>query len=192
VLMVCVTTNSPAQLDMSTISTRAGVIRTLVYEYAPSKFQWAFYPEIEIGGTFFTPSISWGVSWGYWSRVDDEYVVFTDKSHVVGVRFSFLPQVAAPHFLIPLKLSVGIADHFITRTVDERKRGTDWDLFPHRWEGDFHSTSFFAGTGLSLRVSQQLRIEAEVADHLALSDQYPVGTAQSNRLVCTLGLAYRW
>src|SRR5512140_1330059 len=108
--------SAPAQIDVSTASARAGVIRTLNPSHQSlSESRWTIYPEVEIGGKFFTPSVSWGLSWGYWHDGGSDDADYADRSHIIGVRFSFLPQVLAPRLLIPLKLSAGIAEHFIYR-----------------------------------------------------------------------------
>ncbi len=193
VFLLVGTGSSPAQIDLSTVLARAGVIRTLDPSHQSlSESRWTFYPEVEIGGRFFASSLSWGVSWGYWDDDGDNYSNYADKSHIVAVRLSFLPQVLAPHWLIPLKLSGGVAEHFIYRDRVGIWMETASSPVPWRQEGAFQSTTLFAGLGLSFNLSSTLRLEAEAVEHFPVSDQPPIDYEQEYRLAFTLGVAYAW
>jgi len=61
---------------------------------------------------------------------------------------------------------------------------------PFRYEGEFHALTFFAGLGLSVRLSQHLGIEAEAVPHLPLTFTYPFNTEGKTRWAFTLGLTY--
>lgn len=193
VFLLVVAASARAQVDVSILSVRAGVIRTLNPDHSSaSESRWSLYPEVEMGGMFFTPSVSWGISWGYWYDGGGDYTNYADRSHIISMRLSFLPQVLAPHWLIPLKLSGGIAEHFIHRENVGRTQWAETVCFPVPWrqEGAFQSTTLYAGVGLSLSLSTSLRLEAEAAEHFPVSNQPPIDYEQKNRWVFTLGIAY--
>lgn len=191
VFLLAVTSSARAQIDLSTISARAGVIRTLVPDYSASpENRWSFYPEVEVGGDFFTPSLSWGVSWGYWSDSGDDFANYNDQSYILGIGLSFRPQVLAPHWLIPFKLSGGIAEHFISRARVDRYISGHVAQGPVRYDGTFHSMTLYAGLGLSFNLSPAMRLEAEAAQFIPVGEENLIYYEQEDRRVITLGVVF--
>lgn len=47
---------------------------------------------------------------------DANWVTYSYASHIVGSRLGFRPEEAAPHWLIPLDIFVGLSRHFVSAT----------------------------------------------------------------------------
>src|SRR5512146_2985313 len=80
--------SAAAQVNVSSVTARLGVIRTLQIGTDDGGHMWAIYPELQVGGVFFTPSMSWGLSWGYWTDGLDhgfdwvDHVTYSQKGHI--------------------------------------------------------------------------------------------------------------
>lgn len=178
-----------SQIDVSSVTARLGVIRTLQIETDDGGHMWSFYPELQAGGVFFTASVSWGLSWGYWTDGLDhgfdwaDHVTYSQKGHVFVLRVGFDPQKVAPHWPIPVKIFGGAAEHII---VDRYVAGTD--LTGRHGTGATHNTTTLCG-GLSFdsSISSRLQLEAEVEQF------FPIGSeaydyAQEDRRNFKLGI----
>jgi hypothetical protein len=143
---------APAQVDVSSISARVGTIRTLwrdnpVY----SEHLWSLYPELEIGGRFFKPYLSWGASWGYWSDGINEVlpvmdmVTYSQAGYILSLRIGFHPQLADEHWPIPVIVFGGLSHHLIKTTYIG-----GWDIGARRDQG---SSDHYADAPLGLGVT---------------------------------------
>ena len=111
-VFICLTL---AQFSIDSYSIGIGRIRTDYSESSLySDYQYAFYPELQLGGNMFAPPFTWTVYWGYWTdgitqafHVSD-MVTYSNHTHIIGVRIGALSSG-------PLRIGVfgGIAHHFI-------------------------------------------------------------------------------
>ncbi len=153
-----------AQLKLSSLTVRAGVIRNLSIEQSvASEPNWTFYPEVQIGGMFFAPSFTWGLSWGYWTthldRVIDESspLTYSRTGHIVALRVGFNPIALEDRMPIPVTPFAGIAGHF----VDNRYQGGR-DSFGNAGSDSYQrSLTPMIGLAISLPILQELTLEAE-------------------------------
>ena len=122
-ILLCASLYAPvdtfAQITLSSVTVRAGIIRTQ-WDNDPiyAKYLWSFYPEIQAGGTFIIPYLSWGLSWGYWTDGIDhtlpvmDMVTYSQSAHIVAARIGFEPTVLTDHLPVVITLFVGAAEHF--------------------------------------------------------------------------------
>jgi hypothetical protein len=184
-----------AQLDVASVGARAGMIRTLWSEsYGSFLPLWSFYPEVQIGGTFFVPYLSWQASWGYWSDGVEraapimDMVTYSLSSHIVALRIGFHPQVLDDHVPIPIVVFAGAAEHFIKA---ERIGGTDYGG-ERRQNPNYRSLDQsltpFVGVGVSIWVLPYLNLGAELQQFIPFGSS-EISRAQKNRRTFSIGLA---
>lgn len=164
--LVLLPASAAAQVNVSSVTARLGVIRTLQDEIGGGGHQWSLYPELQLGGQFLTPSLSWGVSWGYWADGVDQTVdnvvdmaTYSQRGHIFILRAAFEPQKAAPHWPIPLEIFAGVAKHII---FSRHIGGSDY-TGGHIEDATYHSTTPYGGLSLAFPLSAKLQIEAEAA-----------------------------
>jgi hypothetical protein len=181
---------SIAQVDISSVTLRAGSIRTQSADYSGQGYMWSFYPELEIGGHFFAPSLSWGASWGHWTDGITQtlpiadHVTYSQQGHIVSGRIGLRPQVLDSRWPIPLTIFVGVAQHFTSVTY---VGGRDLVGNPGTSSSQ-HATTGFFGLAISIPVAAQFSLQAEVLQFVAFGDE-PIDHAQKNRRAFTLGAA---
>ena len=179
-----------AQVDVSLISAKIGTIRTLwrddpIY----SEHLWSLYPEIELGGRFFKPYLSWGASWGYWSDGIKEAlpvmdgITYSEASHILGLRIAFYPQIADEHWPIPLSVFGGVSHHLIKMTYIgggdyAGRRGQDFND---------HSTTAHVGLGVSVPILDLFSLGVEAQQFIPFSSSESEQT-QKNRRAFKIGL----
>jgi hypothetical protein len=179
-----------AQLDLSTVAVKLGAIRTLFDKALPYRdYQYALFPELQVGGPFFTRSLDWSFYWGYWSDGVDRPLPIKDaptysySSHILGVRITFLPAMAGKEMPVPVGIFAGIASHFIrARYVG----GSDLMGNPGR---DYSKTSTTAEIGVNafVQLRRRLSVTAELQQYFRLeSDSF--GRRQTNRRAYKIGL----
>ena len=112
---------SLAQMRFNSISTNIGSIRTLHPSHSPySDYQYALYYGLEVDAEIIANYIRGGLYWGHWNdRVVDplsvrDMVTFSDRSHIIGIRFSFLPVKLWENWTLPLGIFIGTSHHFIS------------------------------------------------------------------------------
>jgi hypothetical protein len=180
-----------AQVDISSVTARAGVIRTQWNDASPfPDYLWSFYPELEIGGHFMEPYLTWGISWGYWSDGIDralpvaDMVTYSESGHLVAARIGFQPQVLDHHWPVPVKIFAGITGHFMK---SKYVGGTDLTGRAGTNSTDQATTAFF-GLGLSIPVVPHINLEAEALQFVPFGDR-PIDHAQKNRRAFAIGAA---
>jgi hypothetical protein len=180
-----------AQLKNFSVSARAGMIRTLWTQMGETSVPlWAFYPEIRIGGIFFVPYLSWGVSWGYWSDGIEkalpvmDMATYSQSSHVAAVRIGFHPRILDSRVPIPISVFAGAAEHFVTY---EYIGGTSLTGEGGRNSAD-QSFSVFFGAGFSFPVLSIMKLEAEAQQFIPFGSG-EMNQAYKNRRVVTIGFS---
>ena len=172
-----------AQITLSTVTARAGIIRT---QWADdpiySSHLWSFYPEIQAGGAFIVPYFSWGISWGYWTDGIDntlpvmDMITFSQSGHIVAARIAFHPQILDNHVPMPITVFAGAAEHF---TKSSYVGGTDF-VGNRGQNSTEQSTTALVGLAVSYPVVSQFNIEAEALQYLPFGDSW-IDKAQKNR-----------
>lgn len=104
-----------AQVTISSVSLRAGCIETRTGQY---KTEMLLYPELQIGGRFFTDYFHWEFYGSYWDDGISEpfnypdYITYNFSARIIGCRIGFLPANVDETWRIPLEVFVGFAEHF--------------------------------------------------------------------------------
>jgi hypothetical protein len=180
-----------AQIHLSTVSANIGSIRTLFSDHPFYRdFQYALYPEFQIGGDFLTPSIQWVTYWGFWkdgvanALPVADFVTHSFSSHIVGARFNLLLANVLPHWPQPLGVFTGVAHHFISGTYIG---GVGLDGKPGRDYSDGVTT-------LEIGVNAKVDLFGPIAIRAEAQQFVPLGTkefdrAQKNRRAFKVGLA---
>ena len=182
---------SYAQLDLSSVTLRAGAIPSQTPNYFEPGYIWSFYPEVEVGGHLFAPYLNWGVTWGYWSDGIDQpkpwadFITYARTGHILSARMRFSPQALDAHIPLPITFSVGIAEHLI-KTI--YVGGTDF-VGKRGANSIDQAVSGLLGIGFSIPVSTHLILEAQAVQYIPLGGQ-PIDRVQSNRRSWTLGVGY--
>ncbi len=178
-----------SQVDVSTFSVRAGIIRTEWLDNGLADGHlWSFYPEVEVGGRFIMPFLSWGVSWGYWSDGINQalpyadFVTYSRQAHIVSGNIGLRIQSAAPHFPVPLEVFVGASQHFSKVSYIG---GTD--LAGRAGTGSTQQTTTgLVGVALSVPVIAPLELTAQVFQVIPLGSN-ALDHLQSGRRAFLLG-----
>jgi hypothetical protein len=113
---------SLAQLSIDTYTASIGRIRTTYSgESFYSDYQYAFYPELQIGGRFIVPHFTWAVYWGYWTDgITKPFPVadmptYSNHTNILGMRIGFLPAGSIPNRPLQIQLFGGVSHHFISQ-----------------------------------------------------------------------------
>jgi hypothetical protein len=187
--LVLASSSAASQVDISSVTIRMGVINMYrpVEQQAFGDRVWFLYPEVEIGGQFITPCLSWGLSWTYWTNTVDNtnparsWGPYAYNTHTLAIRFTFRPRRLDPHWWLPLMVFAGAAEHFI------REEYTGRVLIESGNAGvsNFRSTTPFIGVGFSVAIASRVSIEAEGLQFIPLKskDLY----LQKNRRAIALG-----
>lgn len=182
---------APSQIDVSSATAKTGLTRTLWTDAGfYSGHLWRFYPELEIGGHFFVPYLTWGVSWSYWSDGIDQVlpvmdmVTYSFRSHVVAVRVGFQPQRLDREWTIPVTIFVGAAEHFI------RQKYIGGLGYSGEGGEDSNKKSMTAivGLGYSIHIVSCVSLLAEGLQFIPLGDD-EIDRMQKNRRSFSLGVA---
>ena len=189
-LSVFLANASLAQLSFNTFSANIGAIRTTFPDDSRySKYQYAIYPEFQVGGDFVVSYFRWTIYWGFWNDgitqalpVAD-MVTYSNQSHITGFRFTFLPSQIAPEWPLPVGVFGGIAHHFMSATY---VGGLGLDGKPGQ---DFTqgSSTFELGLNAHLSILGPIKIGGEVHQYFPLSDEY-LDRTQKNRRAYKVGL----
>jgi hypothetical protein len=180
-----------AQITFSTVTARVGVIRT-EWPDGPiySSHLWSFYPELEAGGTFLLPSLSWGLSWGYWTDGIDQplpvadFVTYSQSSHIIATRIGFRPDLAGNRMPVPLTLFVGVSEH-ITKLSYVGGTGFDGNRGQTFSE---HSAAGFVGLALSYPLFAAIDVQLEGLQYISFGRSW-LDRAQKYRQAFKFGLA---
>jgi hypothetical protein len=196
-ILLCASLSAPvvtfAQITLSSVTVRAGIIRTQ-WDNDPiyAKYLWSFYPEIQAGGTFIIPYLSWGLSWGYWTDGIDhtlpvmDMVTYSQSAHIVAARIGFEPTVLTDHLPVVITLFVGAAEHFSKLSYIG---GTDFA--GNRGENSTEQlTTGFVGIGASYPVVSRLSLQLEGLQYIPFGDSWH-DNAQKNRRAFKFGLAVK-
>ncbi len=193
VLILVLPVTGNAQVDVSSLTVRLGTIRTLQIETDDGRHMWALYPELQVGGMFFTTSVSWGLSWGYWTDGLDhtidwaDHVTMSQKGHIFGLRAAFEPEKVAPHWPIPLKIFAGVAEHII---FDQYIGGSSY-TGGHLPDSTYYTTTLCGGLSLAFSVSSKLQLEAEAEQFFPISSS-AYHYAQDDRRNFKLGVVFNF
>lgn len=184
-------TRTYAQISLNTLSANVGTIRTLFPNYSPYEdYQYSFYPELQVGGDFLTPSIQWIVCWGYWmdgvkkAFPVADMVTYSYSSHLLGARFNIFPGKLLPHWPLPVGVFTGLAHHFIS---GKYVGGFGLDGRPGR---DFtrSGNTFEAGINAELEALGPIAVRGEIHQLFPLGNEW-LDRMQKNRRAYTVGLA---
>lgn len=179
-----------AQLSLNTVSANFGTIRTLFPDYYQN-YQYAVYPEVQIGGDFFIPSIRWITYLGYWTDGVDkplpiaDHVTYSYSSHIVGTRFNFLPAQLLHHGPLAIGVFTGLAHHFISRKY---VGGSGLDGRPGQ---DFagNANTLEIGFNAEVEVLGPIAVRGEVQQFVPLGSE-EFDRLQKNRRAYKVGLAF--
>jgi len=146
------------KLNVSIVSVDVG----LISDFQQPESKYSIFPELQIGGLFFTSYLTWGLSWGYWDDgVDKPFPIrdaftYTYSSHVVGAHVTFFPKKVLIGWIFPIDVNIGVSQHYIDA---EYVGGTNLSGLPGK---DFTEGStmveFGTGTGISVTKSMRLRL----------------------------------
>jgi len=187
-LIIC---SSLAQLSLDSFSANVGTIRTTHSEHSVySDYQYAFYPELQIGGTLFLSYFKWTTYWGYWSDGITEpldvmdMVTYSGQTHILGARVTFHPAEVAPEFPLPVGIFAGFAHHFISV---EYVGGLGFDGKPGH---DYTQTlnTFELGLNIDVSVLGPINLRGEVHQLFPLGNESTNAT-QRGRRAYKVGLA---
>jgi hypothetical protein len=172
-------TTSYTQINVNSVSVHFGAIRTLFPAISYySGHLYAFYPELQVGGRFFTHLAGWTVYWGYWTDgVEEPFPVmdmtsYSYSSHIVGTRLTFFPtrgDESSPH---PIGIFVGISHHFIAA------RCIGGSVYNGNPEQNYTRTSNTIEIGLNIRfpILSPLGIMGEVHQY------FPIDNSEIDRI----------
>ncbi len=189
--LILLPTQSQSQIDLSFVTAPAGAIRTESFDNGMSGgYLWSFYPEIEVGGHFLARYLLWSASWGYWSDGIDkpypymDYVTYSRQGHILALRIGLQLQTLAPHFPLPLTVSLGSAYHVSKQTYIggsdfNGKTGTN---------STEQTTTGLVGLGFSFPLFSRIDLSAQAFQFIPFGND-PIDHAQTNRRAFTLGLA---
>ncbi len=185
--------SSLAQLSLDRFSANVGTIRSTHSDHSVySHYQYAFYPEVQIGGSLFLPHFKWTTYWGYWSdgiteplRVAD-MVTYSGQTHIIGARLTFLPAKVAPEFPLPVGIFGGFAHHF---TSVQYVGGFGFDGKPGH---DFTQSlnSFELGISVDVSIIGPINIRGEIHQLFPLGIE-STNQTQKGRRAYKVGLALR-
>lgn len=187
VLLLFMTLQTPltAQVCLSSISVMAGSMGTI----NAHEREYAFYPEITVGGPIYASYLTWETYWGFWDDgIEREYMrdgwSYSHSGHILGARVGFSPQKAAEHWLIPLDLFAGVAHHFVK---SKNLGGSDWD---GRTGSDRQEKVTTAEIGLSARIALigPVGIKGKVHKFFPLGNR-KIDREQKGRRAFTLGVS---
>jgi len=189
-LIIC---SSLAQLSLDSFSANVGTMKTTHSEHsAYSDYQYAFYPEVQTGGSLFLPYFRWTIYWGYWSDGITEplnvmdIVTYSRQTHILGARVTFFPAKIAPRFPLPVGIFAGFAHHFTTA----RYVGT-FGLFPYSKPREHFTESLNtveAGLNADVSILGPFNIRGEIHQFFPLGDP-PIDQALKGRRAYKVGLA---
>lgn len=162
ILFLIAASCASSQIDLRTATARAGVIEN-PWNQTIANTQFRFYPEVQLRGQFLLSYLNWGVSWGYWSDGIDrvlpimDAITYSYKAHIVSFQIAFEPSHLDSHFLIPLDVIAGVAEHLTSITyvggsdqID--RRGEDRTI---------QSTTGIFGIRLAIPLGSRFGIEAD-------------------------------
>lgn len=180
-----------AQLSLNTVSVNVGTIRTLFSDLSFYQgYQYSVYPEVQIGGNVFIPSVRWIAYWGYWTDGVEkafpvtDHVTYSYSSHIVGARFNFFPAKLLPHWPLPIGIFTGVAHHFIS---GKYVSGSGFDGRPGQdLAGD--ATTFEIGLNAEVEVLGPIAVRVEVQQFVPLGSK-EFDQLQKNRRAYKVGLA---
>jgi hypothetical protein len=181
-----------AQLSLNAVSANVGAIRTLFPDYSfYEDYQYSVYPEVQIGGNLFIPSVRWIAYWGYWTDGVEkalpvlDFVTYSHSSHIVGVRFNLLPAKLLPHWPLPIGVFTGVAHHFIAG------RYVGGFGFVGRPGQDFTDDANTLEIGLNAEVDVlgPIAIRGEIQQFIPLGSDY-LDRMQKSRRAYKVGLTF--
>lgn len=184
-------TQSQSQIDLSSVTARAGAIRTESFTNGlRGDYLWSFYPEVEVSGHFLAGYLFWSASWGYWSDGIEkpfpymDYVTYSRQGHILALRVGLQVQDLAPHFPIPLTVSLGTAHHiskvtYIGGSDYAGKTGTS---------SSEQTTTGLLGLGLSFPLFSRIDLSAQALQFIPFGSE-TIDQVQTGRRAFTLGLA---
>jgi hypothetical protein len=196
-IMLCACLSSPVgalgRITLSSVTAQAGFIRTQwANDPIYSKHLWSFYPEIQAGGAFMLPYLSWGLSWGYWTDGIDhalpvmDMVTYSQSAHIVAARIGFKPTVFNDHLPVAFTLFAGAAGHF-----SESSYIGGIDYSGNRGQNHTEkSTTGLVGLGVSYPLVSRLDFQMEGLQYIPFGDTWN-DTMQKNRQAFKLGLAVK-
>lgn len=160
-----------AQADISHAALKLGSISTFQSGWNnDSKNTRAFYPELEAGGRFFIPVLSWGINFGYWDDglkdilfMDQETV--THKAYVLGLRVSYTPE----NFLFNSKTFFFSVQAGMNSTFSNRKSLT----YPELPDVKENVVQPYLGIQLNYSILPHLYLLGEIGSNLGISKTHP-------------------
>lgn len=193
IVLIMSASKSVAQLKLNTLSVNVGTIRTFFPDgFIYSKYQYAFYPEFQAGGDFFTSYFQWTAYLGFWDDGIDQVlpvadmVTYSYKTRVVGIRINFLPDNIARNSLLPTGVFAGIAHHFISVDYVD---GYGYDGKPGQ-SHNLNSNTFEFGINADYHLVGFMYIRGEVHQYFPLGNEY-IDTMQKNRRSYKVGIAFK-
>jgi hypothetical protein len=138
------------EFGFTRFSINAGYIENFHRDDPAYDDTYSFYPELQAGGAFLFPYLTWIGYWGYWDDRAAKPVrpsvvpVFSFKSHIAGVRVMFNPRKTSDNWPLPAGLFAGISRHFVTAEYLGDNAGTG---IPPK---DYHRNSNTLEFGLNI------------------------------------------
>ena len=176
-----------AQINLNNISVNIGRVRNDLS--SSQDILYSVYPEIQLSGDFFIPSIRWTVYWGYWTDGKDkeDQVEYWRNIHIVGTRFTLLPKKLWDTWDLPIGIFIGFRHHFLSAKgfafMTESFNGS-LEL-PH----DLYATTFDVGLIAEVQVLGPFGIKGELQkDFLFGENEY--GYMDNYHLTYKAGIFY--
>ncbi|MGE5680091.1 MAG: hypothetical protein ACM34K_04345 [Bacillota bacterium] len=188
VFILCLPRPAAAQINITYLTLNAGIIKNQQQDIGGAN-QFAFYPEIGIGGPFYNYYLEWRLNFGFWDDgIRDPLNVmdmptYSHNSIILGGKIIFLPQNAMEHFPLPVHLMLGFSYHYL----GEKYIGGEGVDGKHRPPHDYKVPALDLGAGINVKASKSLRFRLETDAYIPVikSNKFPLGGSSSS---LTLGV----
>lgn len=194
ILIMVLANSSLAQINFNSVSVNVGQINTLFPDVELySNHQHAFYSELEVDAEIAVTYIRGGVYWGYWNDGLDhlsvrDAVYYSFKSHIVGTRFTFLPNKLFNNWLLPFGIFAGAAHHFVSASCVG-----GFDFIGNTCSSDLYEdytrniNTLEVGLSSEIHILGPLKIQGKVNQFFPLGDN-EFDRRQKNRRAYKVGL----
>jgi len=151
-----------SQITFSKLSVGFGLIKNQQLSYTYDE-EFAYYPEISLGGLFYEDYLEWECYLGAWSEFG-EYKHWTDQlvNHSysgihLGSRFVLFPQKTLKQFPFSINFVGGISSHLIW----QNKVDSDYYYGPPTEDNFYIIITGDIGLGLNVSVTENYRIRLD-------------------------------
>ena len=160
-LILLVPLSIRSQVDISRLSLDFGIARN--YQFGGDHL-YSLYPEIKLGGKFYSEILEWEILLGYWddgitkelSQIMD-HTTFSHSNLTFGSKFYFLPG--------RLKFHLFLSGGFSYKYVYKKYIGGGFSMGK---DSEIHLLSMDLGVGFRYTANPKIRIRTELNAHLSI------------------------